>query len=214
MRNRLLNKGSRTGTVQEQKNFSNVYNLTWVLYVSIKPVMIKILYFNLRYKTSFFVQLMWLLWRSSLGLIRDPFIFKVQVFQTIVNKIFDKKITRFKKFSIHFKFRIFIYFYVYKHEIKVLTQFFLFKTAWKLLTSMLQALYKLFCGVNWLKWVNLTYNTLPLNNILLCSFSLKKKIKIKRKTLILLNTLLRYNLSRSDILRLGLNSNSSTTFGG
>nr|QNH67901.1 ATP-binding cassette transporter subfamily G-like protein 2 [Brachionus rotundiformis] len=36
------------------------------------------------YKTNFFIQLSWLLWRNSLGILREPFTFKIQVFQTII----------------------------------------------------------------------------------------------------------------------------------
>ncbi|RNA38237.1 white-like isoform X1 [Brachionus plicatilis] len=37
-----------------------------------------------KYKTNFLTQLSWLLWRNSLGIIREPFTFKIQVFQTII----------------------------------------------------------------------------------------------------------------------------------
>ena len=36
------------------------------------------------YKTNIFTQLSWLLWRNSLGIIREPAIFKVHLFQTMV----------------------------------------------------------------------------------------------------------------------------------
>ncbi|RNA38851.1 white-like isoform X1, partial [Brachionus plicatilis] len=35
-------------------------------------------------RTNFLTQLSWLLWRNSLGIIREPFTFKIQVFQTII----------------------------------------------------------------------------------------------------------------------------------
>nr|APD26554.1 ATP-binding cassette transporter subfamily G-like1 protein [Brachionus koreanus] len=40
-------------------------------------------FFFKNYKTNFFTQFSWLLWRNSLGIIREPFTFKIQVFQTI-----------------------------------------------------------------------------------------------------------------------------------
>ncbi|CAF0898548.1 unnamed protein product [Brachionus calyciflorus] len=37
-----------------------------------------------RDKSNFFTQLGWLLWRNSMGIIREPFTFKIQVFQTLI----------------------------------------------------------------------------------------------------------------------------------
>ena len=39
----------------------------------------------LRYKANIFVQMFWLLWRGSLGLLRDPFYVKVQLVQSVVS---------------------------------------------------------------------------------------------------------------------------------
>nr|UOU03353.1 ATP-binding cassette subfamily G-like 2 [Brachionus rubens] len=35
-------------------------------------------------KTNFFTQLGWLLWRNSIGIMRDPFLFKIQIIQTLI----------------------------------------------------------------------------------------------------------------------------------
>lgn len=36
-------------------------------------------------KTSIFTQILWLLWRNSLGLVRDPFSLRIQIGQNFVN---------------------------------------------------------------------------------------------------------------------------------
>ena len=39
---------------------------------------------QITYKSSFFTQFYWLMWRSFLSMFRDPFSTKISIFQTIV----------------------------------------------------------------------------------------------------------------------------------